>query len=298
VTKNIKLSDRTLKALAFIISGGSSSSSSQDMLGPYRSGPDILLFFNRLRGTKESYSSSGFGSRVTATLTRLEAINNSALVKQAIEAAVHPADYIDCGRDAEGAVAHLNGLLKFEGLELQKYGLNYRLAETGGTSVTVSHSSTLDSDYLREQIEKAEQKLGMGDYEGAITNARTLVEGLLLDIERAVTSAEPSQDGDLLKYYKRVQKLLNLDPTQTTKSGKAIPESLQMVLRGLGSVVHGIAEARNKMGDAHAREFKPDKRHAALVVNSAKTIADFLFETYEHQKVKGTIRSASASDTK
>lgn len=291
LSKQIRLTDKTLSALAFIICGGSQSSN-KELLGPYRSGPEILAFFNRLTGSDDKYQ-DGFGSRMPETISRLEAINKTPLMTSAIEAAVHPADYIDCGKDVTKAVEHLNQYLQHDGFELQKIGLIYRLVEIAGTSVGVRVSSSLDSDYIREQIDKAEQKIALGDYDGAITNARTLLEGVILEIERFITGKEPVQDGDLPKYYKRTQKLMNLDPAQIAKDGKPIPESLAMVLRGLSSIVQGIAEARNKASDAHARSFKPDKRHAELVVNGSKTVADYLIATFEHQKAKGAFTSSS-----
>lgn len=45
------------------------------------------------------------------------------------------------------------------------------------------------------------------------------------------------------------------------------------------SIVNGIAAISNKMGDRHVRTYKPNKRHALLVVNATKTLANFLFET-------------------
>lgn len=55
------------------------------------------------------------------------------------------------------------------------------------------------------------------------------------------------------------------------------------MLSGLISVVDGIAEMRNKMSDSHARRQKPEKHHAKLAVNSAKTISEFLIESFNKQ---------------
>jgi hypothetical protein len=63
-----------------------------------------------------------------------------------------------------------------------------------------------------EQIEKCRTKISLGDYDGSITNARSLVEAVLAAIEKEFDSTAPSYDGDLSKLYKRVQKHLNLSP--------------------------------------------------------------------------------------
>jgi hypothetical protein len=44
------------------------------------------------------------------------------------------------------------------------------------------------------------------------------------------------------------------------------------------------------MSDAHARSYKPEKRHAQLAVNSARIIVDFIFETFEYQIQQGLIK--------
>ena len=48
---------------------------------------------------------------------------------------------------------------------------------------------------------------------------------------------------------------------------------------------------RNKMGDAHVRTYKPERHHAKLAVNSAKTLTDFLIDTLEYQERTGRIIS-------
>ncbi len=55
-----------------------------------------------------------------------------------------------------------------------------------------------------------------------------MLEAIVLAMEESLTSGEPLQDGDLTKYFKRLGKLLNLDPSQTV-NGKALPTSLKMI---------------------------------------------------------------------
>lgn len=136
--------------------------------------------------------------------------------------------------------------------------------------------------FIEQQIMKCDRKLAEKDFDGAITNARSLLEAVLSEVEHELSpeSLLP-YDGDLLKLYKRVQKLLNLEPSRTD-----IAEPLKQVLGGLANIVAGIAGLRNKMGDAHVRSFQPAKRHAVLVVNAAKTLAAFIVETMDHNVSK------------
>lgn len=52
-----------------------------------------------------------------------------------------------------------------------------------------------------------------------------------------------------------------------------------------------VGTMRNKMGDAHATSYRPARHHAKLTVNSAKTLADFLFETMSYQKATGKLKT-------
>ena len=135
--------------------------------------------------------------------------------------------------------------------------------------------------FIKEQIEKCDKKIFEGDFDGAITNARSLLEGVLLNLEAELTENQPIYDGDLPKLYKRVQKFLNLDPSR-----KDISDTLKSVLGGFVAVISGISGLRNKMSDAHASTYKPERHHARLTVNAAKTVADFLYETYDYQNKK------------
>jgi hypothetical protein len=123
--------------------------------------------------------------------------------------------------------------------------------------------------------------MGHGDYDGAITNARSLVEAVLAAIEKECDSNAPGYDGDLPKLYKRVQKHLNLSP-----DNPKISDSLKQTLTGFISIICGLSGLSNKMGDRHVREYKPAEYHAALIVNAAMTFSNFIFDTYACQRAQ------------
>jgi len=158
-------------------------------------------------------------------------------------------------------------------------------------AVEVTSSNPLTHEFITSQLQKCDGKLNVGDYDGSITNARTLVEAVLGEMEVRLTGGEPSTDGDLTKQYKKVQKLLNLDPADDK-----LETPLRQILTGLASITAGLAGLRNKMGDAHARIYRPEQHHARLAVNSAKTLADFLFETFEYQMKRGSITGPSSRE--
>lgn len=131
---------------------------------------------------------------------------------------------------------------------------------------------------IDDNIRKCEDKLAARDYSGAITNARSLVEGVLIGIEKEFDPQGSEYDGNLQALYKRVQKRLHLEPDR-----KDISDSPRQILSGLVSVVGGLAAVRNKMGDAHATSYRAARHHAKLAVHAAVTLSDFLFETKNYQ---------------
>ncbi len=143
----------------------------------------------------------------------------------------------------------------------------------------------LNHHFISEQIKKAMNKLNQQDYDGAITNSRTLTETILEEIIRKSGNEIPKYDGDLIKLYKETKKILNLDPSQ-----KDLSDTLKQILSGLNSIISGISGISNKMGDRHSRTYKPSKRHAKLAVNAALTFCTFLLESYENQVEKRCIK--------
>jgi hypothetical protein len=76
-------------------------------------------------------------------------------------------------------------------------------------------------------------------------------------------------------------KELNLAPSQHTE------DAFKRILGGVESVVNGLANLRNRLGDAHGqgkRPVKPAPRHAELAVNMAGSVASFLLATFEAKK--------------
>jgi hypothetical protein len=119
-----------------------------------------------------------------------------------------------------------------------------------------------------------------------------MTEAVLIGIEKDLDATAPPYDGDLVKLFKRVQKLLNLHPDR-----KDIAEPLRQILSGLASIVNGLAALRNKMSDAHATTYRPSRHHATLAVYAAKTLGDFLFETKNYQQARAA-RSPGSGGSK
>lgn len=280
----MKLSEITVKRLGEIITGDKS-------LSPYRSGPKLVGFFNEF-GTNHTYG-QGFPSRWSFAEDCIRQFNDTPMLKRIILAALDPRDFM--GRtvydkqtqqnkpaNAQDALTYLNEFLAYDGYEIVPHGKSYNVIDKTRGEIIVDvrlEPSHLSHDFIMEQIDKCKMKMGQGDYDGAITNARSLVEAVLAAIEQQCDSNAPDYDGDLPKLYKRVQKHLNLSP-----ENPKISNSLKQTLTGFISIIGGLSGLSNKMGDRHVREYKPAAHHATLIVNAAMTFSNFIFDTYAYQK--------------
>jgi hypothetical protein len=249
-------------------------------LSPYRSGPVLVRLFNDY-GADDVYG-QGFPSRWDYAEQKLRALNDTPALAALIRHVLDPREFLDTKFDLAKALEYLNTRLKYDGFEVVIETDLPKVRDLKGAAVECRHpfeSSSEDGHaFIDEQIQKCEDKIRDGDFDGAITNARSLLEAVLVHIEGEMDVNAPDYDGDLTKLYRRAQRLLNLEPGK-----EDLETSLKQVLSGLTSIVNGIAGLSNRMGDRHVRSYKPSKHHAVLVVNSAKTMVSFLFDTQRFQ---------------
>ncbi len=109
-------------------------------------------------------------------------------------------------KEKDKCVEILNKTLKNDKLELKNNGQDYwELLGYSETLVKNSDIKEFSNEYINSEVEKAENRIGNGDYSGAITIARTLLEKILLfSIEK--NEAHEEFNGNLLKIYNSVKK--------------------------------------------------------------------------------------------
>lgn len=143
--------------------------------------------------------------------------------------------------------------------------------------------STFNADAVRDVWEKALSRRS-GDPDGAITAARALLESVckhILDDSPMIYK----DDEDLPKLWHLASTTLRLAPNQQQD------DAFRAILGNCQAVVQGVAQIRNKAGDAHGFGRSPDRptvRHAELVVNLAGAMAAFLVDTWEEEQAKTT----------
>lgn len=280
----MKLSDFSAQRIGEFIAG--------DLEGwPYRSGPKLVAFFNKM-GFREVYA-QGFPSRTTFAKEKVAELNGKPKLKDAIREMLDPRLWIELaanGHAVEACAVQVNETLCYDGYEVVRDGNFYKVRELAGGVIEIENrfieSEELSELLIEEQIQKCREKIEVGDYSGAITNARSLIEAVCVKIEVELDPLNAQgNDGDLVKMFNRARKLLHLDPSR-----QDISDSLKQVLSGLSNIINGLAAMRNKMSDAHGVAYKPSRHHAKLAVNSAKTLADFLFDSMSYQIEKGSLK--------
>lgn len=284
---NMKISERTIKRLGDLITG-------DKKLSQYRSGPQLVRFFNDL-GFNDQYG-SGFGSRWAYAEERIRDWNDTPDLRKIILAAFDPRDFMGVTSSdrqtgetyaikIEDAVSYLNDFLEFDGYEVAKSGRSYAVVDRQRAEVMLDvklEPNHLSHAFIVEQVDKCRMKIATSDFDGAITNARSLVEAVLTAIESEFDPTPAEYDGDLQRLYKRVSKHLNL----SEEGSQVVDDNLKQIMRGFVNVIGGISGISNKMGDRHARRYKPAAHHSLLIVNSAMTLCNFIFDTLEYQKAR------------
>lgn len=272
--KEMQLSQRTINVICGIVTG-------DEKVSPYRTGPQLVQLFNDYGG--DDIYGQGFPSRRQYAEDKLRALNGTTALGSLICEVLDPRGFLDTAFNNEEACGYLNKRLKYDGFEIIIDDGIAKLRDLKGITVACQNpfqGSVQESHiFIDEQIKKSETKIQDGDYDGAITNARSLLEAVLTELEKQVDENAPQYDGDMPKLYRRVIKLLKLEPQRPDIEGP-----LKEVLSGLKSIVGGLAGLSNRMGDRHVRSYKPGKHHAELAVNATKTITNFLFDTRKDQK--------------
>ena len=281
----IKISSNSIKELANIVSGDTKVS-------PYRSGPQLVEFFNGF--LDHDVYGKGFPTRWYYAEEKIKEANEKGIVDKIIEAVLDPRNFFNTDFDIEKVVGDFNRYIEFDELVVRKSGAFYRVNRLNQkviTSSLISLSTEINIQFIKEHLDKCDKKIEESDFSGAITNSRSLVENVLLEIESNLIPQGTKYNGDIIKLYGRVYKAMNLDPSK-----KEISDSVRQIFSGLISLISGLAGLRNSASDAHGSNYSPQFHHAKFAVNSAKTVSDFLVESYKYQVDKGLISPKISDD--
>ena len=133
--------------------------------------------------------------------------------------------------------------------------------------------------YIRNLAERAQKDIAKGEYDSALTKARTLLEEVFCYVI-GMRGAKTNKSGEIRTMYNQVRELYHMHQNADTD------RRINGLLSGLEKILTGIAEMRNCSSDAHGvglRRIKIKSYHALLFVNSALTMADFVLAVSEAQ---------------
>ena len=175
-------------------------------------------------------------------------------------------------------IDQINGALYFGGNELVQLGKEFVIRKLGSTiSVAAPSVKTIDRSYITDLSDRALKDVIDGNYDSAVTKARTLLEEVFCYVIEK-KGENPSESGDIGKLYNQVKQLYNMHQS------KDMDKRINGLLSGLEKILSAIAEMRNKGSDSHgvgAKRINIADHHARLFVNSAMTMADFVLAVSE-----------------
>lgn len=133
---------------------------------------------------------------------------------------------------------------------------------------------------INEHNKKCFEKIKTGDYTGAITNSRSLLEQLLCEIKGETQVSQGQRrsgyNGEIDTLIDSVFPMLKISD-DLTGAPKSAYLKLEDSFKGL---IKGLAILRIGMSDAHAITYIPTQKDAILAVNTAKTLANFIVQHY------------------
>lgn len=215
---------------------------------------------------------------------QLEKINGTAKIHDFIIVYFkHIYDYAD---EPEEVIEYLNRYFDADGYSVEKIESSdeYKIYSLDACLVNYDclfkESERGNYILINEHNEKCFNKIKLGDYTGAITNSRSLLEQLLCEIKAERLHAQGQRvsgyNGDIGQLIDNTFPLINFQLGQIGGAQRAY-EKLE---NGFKDLISGLAILRIGMSDAHSITYVPTQKDAILAVNTAKTLANFIVRHY------------------
>lgn len=148
--------------------------------------------------------------------------------------------------------------------------------------VETADLKAISFEYIQEQIQKCESKMGSSDFEGAVTNARNLLESICIYIIETETGQPHSSDGNLKNLFKIVCQHLNLNASDQVSS------NIKQLIAGCTSIITASSSLRNNNSDSHGSGPLSiellNQTQSEFVINQAFLLSKFLYKTYLDKK--------------
>ncbi len=260
---------------------------------PYQSGPKLVEVLNKF-GIDVSYGSSSRWMYVKALLEHcIENNRVSDMLAYFFSLARFQKEFSGLTPEeikrrhaaiVEGAIVAINSMLFFGGHELRCFGNNYVITSVDDMpAMSIPSINTIDRSYIKDMANRAQEDIELGNFDSALTKARTLLEEVFCwAIERK--GEQSSSSGDVGKMFSQVKCLYNIH------ADKTMDRRICDLVNGLNKIVDSIGQMRNKQGDAHgvgASRVNIEDYHARLAVNAAANVADFVLSVVHRAERNG-----------
>lgn len=178
----------------------------EDVSLPYQSGPMLVEVLNKF-GIDATYDSSSRWMYVNVLLEHcIENNRVSDMLAYFFSLERFQNDFYGLtpeeikrrhGAVVEGAIAAINSVLFFGGHELRCFGNNYVIVSVDDVpEMSIPSINTIDRSYIKDMAERAQEDIELGNFDSALTKARTLLEEVFCwAIERK--GMQPSSSGEL-----------------------------------------------------------------------------------------------------
>jgi hypothetical protein len=86
----------------------------------------------------------------------------------------------------------------------------YVVSKADPNAVEIENEERLSRhEFALQQLTKCQNKLAEGDFDGAITSSRSLMEGVIADVYEQCTGLKLPETGDLATDYRKIKGFLN-----------------------------------------------------------------------------------------
>lgn len=152
----------------------------------------------------------------------------------------------------------------------------------GGGLILTPAVNRISHRYIRDISERAYKDIDDGEFDSALTKAKTLLEEVFCYVLERKGIAK-SKNEDIFSLYNKAKTALGM------RQNSDYDKRVNSLLSGLEKILQAISEMRNAQSDAHgvgSTRINIKCHHARLFVNAAQTMADFVLSVVEGSEVK------------
>lgn len=187
-------------------------------------------------------------------------------------------------------IDNINSVLYFGGNELQVIGNNFIVKDIkNNIEIDMPEIKKIDVEYIKGLHIRSQKDIEEGNFDSALTKARTMVEEVLVYIIEQHGDIV-TKKGDIGRMYSQVKGYYKMQ--QSSEFDNRINELLQ----GLEKIIHAIGDMRNMNSDSHgvgSSRINISDYHARLVINSAISFSEFILSVHLAANRDGLIGKAS-----